>query len=129
MKIKDCIESFYYNSGKASDICRNLGFAGLALIWAFRVTAGERLLIPHILRYAGILLLTGLALDLLQYIVATIVWRIYYRFKEARISLDKEFLAPKWINYPADTFFVLKLIAIFIAYILLVISMFNSFWK
>jgi hypothetical protein len=92
--------------------------------------SGEKPIIPCILRWAGVLLVGGLALDFLQYIVGTIVWYIYYRFKERRNTpKDEEFLAPVWINYPADTCFALKQIAILVAYILLVISMFNSFWR
>ena len=131
MKIKDCRESYYYNTGKASDICRNLGFAGLALIWALRITTQEGTIIPDILRWAGVLLVLGLALDFLQYIFGTIVWGSYHRiFKERKGVLEeKDFLAPFWINYPANTCFVLKQISIFIAFVLLVISMFNVFWK
>jgi len=129
MKLKDCRESYYYNSGKASDICRNLGFAGLALIWAFRVTSTEGTIIPNNLRWAGILLVAGLGCDFLQYVVGSIVWGRYNRFKEQRTSEDEEFMAPKWINYPVDSCFFLKQVAIGLAYILLVISMFGSFWK
>jgi hypothetical protein len=129
MKVKDCRESYYYNSGKASDICRTLGFAGLALIWAFRVTTVKGTIIPNNLRWSGILLVAGLGFDFLQYVVGTVVWGVYHRFKEQRTSKDEEFLAPRWINYPANSCFVLKQITIGIAYILLVISMFGSFWK
>ena len=129
MKIEKCLESYEYNSGKASDICRQLGFIGLALIWAFRVTGGDKPTIPCVLRYAGVLLVMGLALDFLQYIVGTIIWGGYHRYKENRVGNDDDFLAPRQINWPVNALFVLKLVTIFVAYILLVISMFNSFWK
>jgi len=130
MKLEDCRKAYYEYSGKASDICRNLGFAGIALIWAFRVTAGEKPVIPYVLRWAGILLVSGLALDFLQYILASIVWGSYHRHKEKiGISEQEEFLAPRWINYPSIICFTLKQALIFIAYIFLVISMFNTFWK
>lgn len=129
MKLKDCRESYYYNSGKASDICRKLGFVGLALVWAFRVTGGGKAIIPVNLRWAGVLLVAGLGCDFLQYVVGTVVWGVYHRFKEQRTSKDEEFLAPRWINYPANLCFVMKQIAIGLAYILLVISMFGSFWQ
>ena len=130
MKLRDCRESYYLNSGKASDICRKLGFAGLALIWAFRVTGGKETIIPDNLRWAGALLIGGLALDFLQYILGTVVWGAYHRFKEKRNTPeDEEFLAPQWINYPANTCFVLKQGAIFLACLLLIVSMLGSFWK
>lgn len=130
MKLQDCRDSYYYNSGKASDICRNLGFVGLALIWAFRVTKGEETIIPYTLRWAGVLLVLGLALDFLHYIVGTVVWGTYHRFKEKRNTPeDKEFLAPRWINYPANACFILKQLVIFASYVFLIRSMFDSFWK
>jgi hypothetical protein len=129
MKLQKCLESYEYNSAKASDISRNLCFAGLALVWAFRITRGDTTDIPPILRYAGVLLLIGLALDFLQYITGTVIWGSYHRYKEKKVSNSDEFLAPKQINWPVNTLFVLKHAATFISYIFLVISMFDSFWK
>ena len=36
MKLKDCREAYYNNSGKLSDIVRYLAFAGITLIWSLR---------------------------------------------------------------------------------------------
>lgn len=129
MKIEDCRQAYYDSSEKASNIARQLAFAGLALIWAFRVTAGERPVIPTSLRWAGILLVTGLALDFFHYVVKTIIWGTYHRYKEQQVSETAEFLAPSWINYPGNLCFVLKLGAIGIAYLLLITSMFDAFWN
>ena len=129
MKLADCRNSYYYNSGKASDICRNLGLAGLALIWAFRVTSHGETIIPNTLRWAGVSLIVGLSFDFLQYVIGTIVWGVYHRFKEKCTNEEQEFLAPAWINYPANTCFILKQVSIGIAYIFLLMSMFGSFWR
>lgn len=130
MKLKDCRESYYYNSGKASDISRQLAFAGLALVWAFRVGSADAAIVPRDMRWAAILLVIGLALDFLQYIVATMVWGVYHRLKEKRAtSENQDFLAPRAINYPANTCFFLKQIAVFAAYVFLLSSMSDSFWK
>ena len=72
MKLRDCKESYDYYSGKASDIIRNLGFFGLALIWAFRICREDKVEIPVLLRVAGLLLLLGLALDFFHYLVAAV---------------------------------------------------------
>ena len=129
MKVQDCRNAYEFNSGKASDVSRNLGFAGLALVWAFRVSSGESVTIPLDLRCAGVFLVVGLAMDFFQYVVATIVWGVYHRLKEKELgSSSKDFGAPGWINYPANAFFYLKLTAISVAYVLVVRSMFGSFW-
>jgi len=130
MKLKDCRESYYYNSAKASDISRNLGLAGLALIWAFRVTGDAKPTIPGDLRWAAVLLVVGLGLDFLQYILGTIVWGGYQRIKELKdTSEEDDFLAPRMMNWPANTCFALKQVAIFLAYVLLASSMRDSFWN
>jgi hypothetical protein len=38
MKLKEYLETFYTFSEKTSNIARQLGFAGIALIWVFRGT-------------------------------------------------------------------------------------------
>ena len=130
MKLKDCRDSYYYNSERASDICRKLGFAGLALIWAFRVTSSKGIIIPGNLRWAGGLLVGGLVLDFLQYIFGTVVWGAYHRCKEKQNTPEnKEFQAPNYINYPANTCFILKQVVIFVACLLLIVAMFGNFWR
>ena len=130
MKLETCRKTYDYFSGKASDICRKLAFAGLALVWAFKISKGTDIIIPEILRWAGILLVTGLALDFLHYILGTIIWGVYHRYKEVHETTEEEeFLAPRIINWPANICFALKQGFVFAAYILLVIAMFNAFWS
>jgi hypothetical protein len=61
-----------------------------------------------------------LALDLLQYAVATSIWGIFQRHKEkSGVGEDADFLAPKQFNWPTIVFFVLKAVSIIAAYIYL----------
>jgi hypothetical protein len=129
MNLKECREKYYYNSAKAGDICRTLGLAGLALIWAFRTITPTGVMISLDLRMAGLLLVIGLASDLLQYIAGTIIWGICQRHKEIQFgSSDHEFSVPGWINVPTSTFFYLKLFAVAVAYILIISTMCGFFW-
>lgn len=54
MQLKDTRESYQFFSGKASEIVRQLGFAGIAVIWVFKVTVGDRQIVPPELLPAGI---------------------------------------------------------------------------
>ena len=36
MKLKDAREFYYFNSGKTSDLVRQLGLAGIAVVWIFK---------------------------------------------------------------------------------------------
>ena len=117
MKLKDCRDAYNLFSSKASDITRNLGLAGIAIIWIFRETNADRATVPEALIPVGIFLLFGLAFDFLQYVTATVVWGCYHRYKEQRVAEEDEFLAPRQINWATNTFFALKTIAIAMAYI------------
>lgn len=107
MKLKDYRETYYLHSGKASDIARQLGFAGIALIWAFKIQIVEgNYYLPPDLFLAGILIVIGLALDLLQYVSATIIWGSYSRYQERRrVKPETKLDAPRYFNWPALAFF------------------------
>ena len=129
MDLQKCRDTYDYHSAKASDICRKLGFVGIGLIWAFKVTKGTDIIIPGILRWAGIFLIIGLTTDFLQYLSGAVIWGWYHRYKEKNGTTETDdFMALRKINWFVNTCFALKQIFIFSAYILLVIAMFNVFW-
>ena len=105
-------------SSKASEINRKLAFAGIAIIWVFKIDAGAgRQIVPPELFLPGILLVVSLALDLLHYVLKSEIWyRITRKYEKADTL---EFPVPPWINYPGDILYWFKIIATIIAYILL----------
>lgn len=120
MKLKDARELYYFYSGKTSDLVRQLGLAGIAVIWIFKYEVEGVPKIPEALLPPLILIVLGLALDLLQYAVATSIWGIFQRRKElSGVSDDTDFLAPKQFNWPTISFFVLKAASIIAAYVYL----------
>ena len=109
MKLKDAREFYYFYSGKTSDLVRQLGLAGIAVIWIFKYDVQGIPKIPQALSIPLILIIIGLALDLLQYTIATFIWGIFQRHKEVSgVDENVDFLAPKQFNWPAIFFFVLK---------------------
>ena len=117
MKLKDARELYYFYSGKTSDLVRQLGLAGIAVIWIFKYDVQGIPKIPQSLLPPLILIVLGLALNLLQYAVATSIWGIFQRRKEVGgIADDVDFLAPKQFNWPTIGFFVLKIVSIIAAY-------------
>lgn len=120
MKLKDARELYYFHSGKTSDLVRQLGLAGIAVIWIFKYEVQGVPKIPQALSFPLILIILGLALDLLQYTVATCIWGIFQRRKEVSgVGEDADFLAPKQFNWPAIFFFIFKVISIVAAYVYL----------
>lgn len=120
MKLKDARDNYYFYSGKTSDLVRQLGLAGIAVIWMFKNEVHGVPKIPEALSLPLILIVLGLAFDLLQYAVATSIWGIFQRQKEVSgIAEDAEFLSPKQFNWPGIVFFVLKVVSIIAAYVYL----------
>lgn len=117
MKLKDARDFYYFYSGKTSDLVRQLGFAGIAVIWLFKYEAQGVPKVPEALAPPLMLIVLGLALDLLQYAVATFIWGLFQRHKEkSGVGEDADFLAPKQFNWPTIVFFTIKAIAIIAAY-------------
>ena len=117
MKLKDARDNYYFYSGKTSDLVRQLGLAGIAVIWIFKYEVQGVPKIPEALSLPLLLIVLGLAFDLLQYAVATSIWGIFQRHKEVRgIAEDADLIAPKEFNWPGIVFFVLKFVSIIAAY-------------
>ena len=120
MRLKDCRELYADHSAKASEKVRSLAFAGIAIVWVFRVGDGLNSKFPAQLLLVLLLLAIALALDFLHAVAATIAWGVYGRYCEKQCPDEKrEFQAPPVINWPALTFFWLKIPAVFAAYVLL----------
>jgi len=117
MKLQGIRELYYTYSGKTSDLIRQTGLGGIAVIWIFKVEAGGSPKVPHELLFPLLLIVGGLASDLLQYIVATATYGIYQRKKElAGAGEEDDFKLPRQFNWASICFFVLKCTLITIAY-------------
>ena len=127
MKLSKFKEDSYWFSAKASDIARQLAFAGIAIIWIFKVTDRDILNIPDALVLPTILFSISLACDLLQYITGTIIWSIFHRCheKKSETGTDPEITASPYLNYPNWILFALKIMLVFWAYIEILIYLFG----
>lgn len=126
MTLKDAREYYSYFTGKTSDIIRQLGLGGIALIWLFKIdVSGSQSKLPSEFSHPLALITFGLAIDLLHYFIAASIWGIFQRkMEKSNIGLA-EFSAPNWFNWPGIFCFVVKFLAITAAYILLI----RHLWK
>ena len=118
LTLERAYESVDYYTGKASEINRQLSLAGLAVIWVFKTDTGGRQIVPDDLFLPGLLLVVGLALDLLHYVVMGELWERYTKRKDDRG--EKEFRVPKILNWPGDAFYYLKIVSVLVAYYFLI---------
>ncbi len=117
MQLGDARSAYEALSGKASDIVRQLSLAGIAMIWLFRVGSDRTPVIDQRLLRAALFIFLALFFDFLQYFVGTIVWFLYFRYKEKHgASEEDEFLAPEKLTWPTWTLFHLKSAMMLVAY-------------
>jgi hypothetical protein len=113
-------------SGTASEIVRQLAFAGIAVIWLFRVggeDAGGVGFSPALLWPLAGFTVT-LVLDLLQYVLSAIAWWLFYMSTERQIraktlAADAKVDTPWLVLLPNYICFFGKLVAIAVSYFFL----------
>ena len=131
MKLEDTRAAYETLSGKASDIVRQLSLAGIALVWLFRSETGAGAtprLDPTLLK-AAFFIFVALTCDFLQYLSGTIIWFIYFRYKELKGTKEgAEFGAPPALNWPTWLLFYLKSAMMLAAYAVYIIPfLFSKF--
>ena len=120
MNKNNLLENYQYYSGKASDIVRQLGFAGIAVIWIFKYTNNGKQIVPSELIPAAILIVLSLSFDFLHYVIGSLILGLYHRIKEYQNTKeDDDFIAPRIINWPTIFFFWGKILLISKAYYLI----------
>ncbi|MHA1975098.1 MAG: hypothetical protein ACTSW1_19085 [Candidatus Hodarchaeales archaeon] len=120
MKLKEYKKDYQEFSGKLSDNARKLAFAGIAIIWIFKQEKEGDLVLPDLLKLAMLMFVITLSFDLLQYIYQTLVWGIFHRYHE-KMNKDEDYklTASKYFNWPAISFFWLKVVVLVIGYAIL----------
>ena len=111
MNLSDYLASYYELSGKASDVARQLSFAGIALIWIFHPGGGNPVALPHPLLLPTGCFVLGLGSDLLQYALGALIWGAFHRSWEKRLAPNSKqaLSAPAYLNWPGIFFFWSKL--------------------
>ena len=129
MKLSDVRAAYDLFSSKASELGRQLSFAGIAVVWVFRIESPSGLAIPPALVKPALFFCAALAFDLFQYVVATVCWGTFHRYRENRLSKpgdDPVLQAPRWINWPQMTFFILKLMSVAVGYVMILMFLVRS---
>lgn len=136
MKLEDTRTNYYETTAKVSELIRQFGFAGIAIIWVFKTEAAGRQIIARGFLPAGLLLVLGLAADLFQYAAGVWIWDKFNREKEIELMEkaeklkangitydieEEDFDAPDSINNLTKRLFWTKFLLIFSAYVYLII--------
>jgi hypothetical protein len=132
----DGARNFYSdNTRSLSAVARQLAFAGLAIVWIFKVTSNGSPSIPGNLRVPALLLIGTLAADLLQYICSASSWGLFELLMERKFQTeelneaDQKFGAPNSINWLGNSFLMIKVGLLAVAYVWLGISLYNQLFN
>jgi hypothetical protein len=132
LSLNEARSNYQDNTRTLSTVGRQLAFAGIALIWLFKVTVGGNPTIAEDLRVPALLLVGALAADLLQYISSASSWGLFELRMERKFQRERldehtgRFGAPNSINWPGNTFLVIKIVALVIAYVWLFIALYHQ---
>ena len=126
MKLSEIRKAYEELSGKLSDIVRQLAFAGIGIIWIFRINGtNNSILIPKELSIPLIFLIITFVLDILQYLISTIIWYFFYcKERKDGKKEDEEVQEKEVWNIPSWIIIFLKTITLMVAYIFLFIRVF-----
>jgi hypothetical protein len=117
MTLADARDAYEALSGKASDIMRQLGLGGLALIWLFHKDSAKGPVLDDGLLHAALFIFIAIIFDFLQYVVGATIWFRHFRRKEKEgLKDDTPFKAPPHLNWPTWALFYLKSAMVLIAY-------------
>jgi hypothetical protein len=109
-------------TGKASDVGRQLAFAGIATVWLLRDETGVQPF-GHILLIALILLASALFSDFLQYACNSYVWRKFYNEQFDRHKTDDALVdIPAAISSRTYLFFTIKIWLLLVGYVFLLVG-------
>lgn len=131
MKLSEYRKTYYELSAKASDVSRQLAFAGIAIIWIFKLDSKPIPIIPQSFLLPTILLACALACDLLHYIVGTFIWGNFQWRKEKEKKdgeTDPDLIAPRYLNQPILVLFSLKLFFVTVAYYFIIKYIVICWW-
>lgn len=117
MKLSEIRSDYVRYSTKLSDINRQLIFAGIAIVWLFRISTTDGITIPQDLLYPLLLFVASFLFDLIQYLVQSVIWYIYYWIKKSSNVSEDDIVAESELwNIPTWAFWLLKVLTLILGY-------------
>lgn len=121
--LKEWREDYENTTGTISEIVRNLMFAGIGVIWIFRVEGAVEHILPNTLFIALGLIVFGLITDLIQYIWKALNIYIFYEINDKKYNKGKltdtdieDIKFPAYIEVGTWFFFFSKIFILFLSY-------------
>lgn len=130
LKLSEIRSAYERSSARLGEINRQLCFAGFAVVWIFnRSTSG--LSVPGELYLPLALWCISLSLDVLQYLVKTVVWWLVYVANKGKAKAnggeDKvQINESEWLNLLTWLLFFAKIACMAAGYVVTIIFIFSE---
>lgn len=124
MKLREIRNDYERYSTKVSEINRQLIFAGIAIVWLFRMSNNDgNTIFPIGLHPTLLFFIFSFGADILQYFFQSVIWFLYYWYQKYNTKIFKNkdvedciVKEPEWPNIIPWLFWFLKVICSIIAY-------------
>lgn len=128
MELKEYKKKSHDYTAKASEIGRQINFAGIGIIWII-TTSNDSLELSNLIVLVPLILISiSLLFDFCQYFFGGVIWIRFYHKKEKEGLLgDSEVLSKSWRNKILYGFYYLKFIFMIIAYVFIIKALFSYF--
>jgi hypothetical protein len=128
MTNKDVWNQYKEYSQTTSEIARKFAFAGIAICWFFKTDDG---IFPESVKFSLLLFLLFFFIDFLQYLISTFLLKFWIRKNEIKIweetgNIEGDYQKPSYIDTPAFILFVLKIIILFVSFLIFGKWFFNA---
>lgn len=99
MNLKEIREAYESLSETLSSVVRQINFAGIAIVWIF--VDNDKKTIDQLLLNSCLFVVVSILIDVLQYLVSTIIWYIVYAWNHKKGEKDElcEVRDSEWINF------------------------------
>lgn len=133
MPLQEFRKAYYKFSAKASDSARALAFAGIAIVWVFRIANESAPKVPKDLLLPLLLFAVTLAADMLHYAIAAAIWGVFHRLHEKKSARQQDrdayavqLKADPRLNWPAIGLFWFKIASVVAAYAFLIRYLYHA---
>ena len=128
MKLRKYIENSRDYTEKASDIARQLNFAGIGIVGLILFSNREAEISNSFILFPLITISLSLFIDFLQYAVGAFLWKDFYKKKnnegisaDTDVNIEEE---DEWRKKRINIFYYFKFILLVISYVLIVVLLF-----
>lgn len=118
MKLEQYKKEAHEFQGLTSGLVRQFAFAGIALIWIFKIDKPNEHLIPNECYWSLLFFVITLIFDFLQYFIPSIIWMRYFKHHEKlnNGNVEIDIKAKNYYSFPGYFCYYSKVIFLFIGY-------------